>query len=41
MEQKVLFGVGVFLALFKDEGCKVSPKCHLHVFEVNQGKEAD
>ena len=30
----------VFQVLFKDGGCKVSPKCHLYVFDVNQGKEA-
>ena len=30
----------VFLVLFKDGGRKVSPKCHLYVFGVNQGKEA-
>ena len=40
MEQKVLLGGGVFLVLFKDEGHKVSLKYHLHVFDVNQGKEA-
>ena len=30
----------VFLALFKNGGRKVSAKCHLYVFDVNQGKEA-
>ena len=30
----------VFLVLFKDGGRKVSPKYHLYVFGVNQGKEA-
>ena len=29
----------VFLVLFKDGGHKVSPKCHLYVFDVNQMKE--
>ena len=29
----------VFLVLFKDGGCNISPKCHLYVFDVNQGKE--
>ena len=30
----------VFLVLFKGGECKVSPKCHLYVFDMNQGKEA-
>ena len=30
----------VFLVLFKDGGRKVSPKCHLYVFDVTQGKQA-
>ena len=30
----------VFLVLFKDGGRNVSPKCHLYVFDVTQGKEA-
>ena len=29
----------VFLVLFKDVGCKVSPKCFLYVFDVSQEKE--
>ena len=29
-----------FLVLFKDEGRKVSLKCHLYVFDKNQRKEA-
>ena len=29
----------VFLVLFKDGGCKVSPRFHLFVFNINQGKE--
>ena len=29
----------VFLVLFKYEGHKVSPKCYLYVFDLNQGKE--
>ena len=29
----------VFMVLFKDGGPKISPKFHLYVFDVNQGKE--
>ena len=29
----------VFLVLFKYKKCKVSPKCYLYAFDVNQGKE--
>ena len=29
----------VVLVLFKDGGRKVSPKCHLYVFDVNQMTE--
>ena len=31
----------VFLVLFKDGGCKVSPRFHLFVFNINQGKEEE
>ena len=32
---------GKFLVLFKGGGCRVSPRFHLFVFDVNQGnKEA-
>ena len=30
---------GWFLVLFKDGGCRVSPRFHLYVSDVNQGKE--
>ena len=29
----------VFQVLFKDGGCRVSPRFHLFVFNINQGKE--
>ena len=29
----------VFLILFKDGGCRVSPRFQLFVFDVNQGNE--
>ena len=30
---------GRFLVLFKGGGCRVSPRFHLFVSDVNQGKE--
>ena len=30
---------GKFLVLFKGGGCRVSPRFHLFVFDVNQGNE--
>ena len=45
MEQKFLFrgpaeiASFVFLVLFKDEGCRVSPRFHLFVSDVNQGNK--
>ena len=30
---------GMFLVLFKDGGCRVIPKFHLCVFDVNQGNK--
>ena len=29
----------LFLILIKDGGCRVSPRLHLFVFDVNQGNE--
>ena len=44
MEQKIFLRVAeitsfVFLVLFKDGGCRVSPRFHFFVSDVNQGNQ--